>query len=355
MSGTSLDGIDASLVDFANGSPKVLGTVHEDFPSDFKAEAFSLLASGNNELHRAALLSNRLAGLYSAISRRVCVESGAKKEDVAAIGCHGQTVRHRPSDGYTVQINNPALTAELSGIRVIADFRTRDIAAGGQGAPLVPAFHEAVFRNPACYRVVLNLGGIGNVTVLKPGEETRGFDTGPANLLLDAWARRHLGKDFDQDGQWAGTGQLLSDLLAKMADHPYFARVPPKSCGAEEFNLEWLQTLLDGHESAADVQRTLVALTALSVTNGLEQWGGIPDEIYVCGGGARNPMVMMELGARMPTVKIQATDELGLPAESVESVAFAWLAYRHCQGESGNLPAVTGASGPRILGASYPA
>lgn len=355
MSGTSLDGVDAALVNFDDEGMSLVATTHRPFPQPIREEAFALLSPTGNELHRTALLANRLSLEYAEAAISTCRTAGLGPKDVIALGCHGQTLRHRPHDGYTTQINNPALLAELSGIRVIADFRSRDIAAGGQGAPLVPAFHDARFRNAGRRRVILNLGGIANVTILAPDRQTLGFDTGPANMLMDSWIRRHLDKDFDADGCWASLGTVQSGLLAKLMTHPFLSLPPPKSCGAEEFNLGWLDDILKGDEAPVDVQRTLAAFTASSVANALAQWSGQVDELYLCGGGARNPVVHADLAAALPGTRIGTTDDLGVPAESVEAIAFAWLAYRHCAGLPGNLPAVTGARGLRILGASWPA
>ena len=355
MSGTSLDGVDGTLVDFSAGGVRLIGTAHLAFPADLKSEALALLTASADELHRTALLGNRLAHLYAETVAAVITHSGRSIEDIVAIGCHGQTLRHQPVHGYTLQANNPALLAELSGIRVIADFRSRDIAAGGQGAPLVPAAHDALFRSASRHRVMVNLGGIANITDLKPGYPTRGFDTGPANMLMDAWARRHLGVDYDADGRWAASGRVQAELLARLMQHPYLALPPPKSCGAEQFHLGWLDSQTGDQYAPADVQATLAAYSVNSIKKALRDWCGLPDELYLCGGGARNPQLAAGLAAALPGVKVGTTDDLGIAAEWVEAVAFAWLARQHCLGLPGNLPAVTGAKGLRILGASYPA
>lgn len=355
MSGTSLDGADAVLVDFSSETPCVRATTHLPYPSGLRRDLLALHVSGSDELHRAAMLGQELARIYADAVSRVLGNAGIAAAEVRAIGCHGQTIRHQPRLGYTIQINNPALLAELSGIRVVADFRSRDISAGGQGAPLVPAFHEALFRDPRRHRVILNIGGIANLTDLEPGRPVRGFDCGPGNMLLDAWVQRHLGEDYDADGRWAASGRPLPALLDRLLDHPFLAEEPPKSCGREQFNLGWLDTLLTGAEAPADVQATLLALTATAIARAVRRWCGHVDDIHVCGGGARNPALMEKLAELMPDGHVATTDDLGLPAAWVEAVAFAWLARRTLDGLPGNLPEVTGARGARVLGAIYPA
>jgi anhydro-N-acetylmuramic acid kinase len=353
MSGTSLDGIDAVLVRFGDHPPLCAATHYRPFPDDLRREALELHRSGADELRRAALLANRLAREYAAAVHSLLADAGVASGAVTAVACHGQTVRHAPADGYTLQLNNPALLAELTGITVIADFRGRDLAAGGQGAPLVPAFHDDLFRHPTRHRVALNIGGIANVTDLPPGRPTRGFDCGPGNMLLDAWTQRHLGKPYDQDGAWAGSGKVLPDLLDRLLGHPFLAAQPPKSCGREQFDLGWLQGNLAGDEAPVDVQATLVQLTARSVARAIDRWCGAPGELFVCGGGAHNKALLAALAAELPRVRLALTDELGLPADWVEAAAFAWLGRRTLLGLPGNLPEVTGARGPRILGAIY--
>lgn len=355
MSGTSLDGIDAALVDFSRNQPVCIATAYLPYPPELKQETLVLQSSGNDELRRAALLANRLAELYAAAVDLLLSQAGIPAAAVRAVGCHGQTVRHVPGRGYTLQLNNPALLAELTGITVVADFRSRDIAAGGQGAPLVPAFHDAVFRAPTLQRAILNIGGIANVTNLKPGATVRGFDCGPGNMLLDAWIRRHLDQAYDADGTWASQGRVLPDLLARLLAHEFFAMAPPKSCGREQFGLPWLEGQLHGNESPADVQATLVQLTAASIAQAIGRWCGAPDELWLCGGGAHNSRLLAALRELLPDALIDKTDALGLPVDWVEAVAFAWLARRTLLGEPGNLPAVTGAAGPRVLGGIYPA
>lgn len=355
MSGTSLDGVDAALVSFATAQPRCLATHYRKHDEGLRSELLAIQEPGPDELRRAALLANRLADIYADAVNALLAEAGLAATAVRAIGCHGQTVRHVPADGYTLQLNNPARLAEKTGIAVVADFRSRDIAAGGQGAPLVPACHDALFRTPDCHRVIVNIGGIANLTDLAPGRPTGGFDCGPGNMLLDAWAARHLGVPYDDEGRWAGQGLILETLLAQLCQHPFFASPPPKSCGREEFGSAWLDRMLNGDERPADVQATLVALTAKTIADAITRWCGRPAELFVCGGGAHNSAIMSALLARLPGMRVGSTDMLGLPADWVEAVAFAWLAYRTLHHLPGNLPQVTGARGPRMLGAVYPA
>jgi anhydro-N-acetylmuramic acid kinase len=354
MSGTSLDGVDATLVDFSSATPRVLATAYQPYAADLRRMAMELQARGDDELHRAAMLGNALAHAYADVVNRLLASAGLAAGDIRAIGCHGQTVRHQPGLGYTVQVNNPALLAELSGITVVADFRSRDIAAGGQGAPLVPAFHAAMFSSPDAHRTILNLGGIANVTDLAPGRPVRGFDCGPGNMLLDAWCERHLGKPYDEGGSWAAGGTALPGLLDHLLADPYFASPPPKSCGRDEFNLAWLDSRIEPAWDARDVQATLLELTVQSVLRSIDLWLGRPDAIHVCGGGARNAALMARLETLAAPCRVASTDSLGLPADVVEAAAFAWLAWRTLENAAGNLPQVTGARGARVLGAIYP-
>lgn len=355
MSGTSLDGVDAALVKFSGAVPSILATAYRPYPGDLREQILSLHQDQRNELHLALVLANQLAQVYAQAVRAVLDQGAVSASAILALGCHGQTVRHQPGHGYSLQLNNPALLAELSGIAVVADFRSRDIAAGGQGAPLVPAFHDALFRDAARHRVILNIGGIANLTDLAPGRPTCGFDCGPGNLLLDAWAQRHLGRPFDEGGGWAQTGKVQMELLARLLAHGFFALAPPKSCGREQFNLSWLATCLSGTEAPADVQATLTALTATTAQRAILRSSGPPEELYICGGGAHNIALLRQLERLLPTTVVKTTEALGLQADWVEAVAFAWLAHRTLAGLPGNLPEVTGARGPRILGAIYPA
>lgn len=349
MSGTSVDGVDAVLADFANERVQTLGHVHVPFTPALRATLQGLMQSGADEIERAGDASVALAQTYAAAVQSLLVKCGLQAKDVAAIGAHGQTIRHRPERGFTWQLNHPALLSELTGVAVVADFRSRDVAAGGQGAPLVPAFHAAVFQGDAP-RAVVNIGGIANVTLLPAKgalEPVHGFDTGPGNTLLDAWCERHTGKAFDEGGAWGATGTVHQVLLGALLADPYFSQPAPKSTGRERFNLAWLDAALarEGAVIAApDVQATLTALTAQSIRLAI---GDLP--AFVCGGGAYNTALMQQLpGAR-------STASLGVDPMQVEALAFAWLA-RQCFGSApGNVPAVTGARGGRILGAVYPA
>jgi anhydro-N-acetylmuramic acid kinase len=357
MSGTSLDGIDAVVADFSDGRGAILASTHIDFPSGLKRELLALQVSGDDEIVRAARAANGLADLYAHGLRTVCLAAGVEAHDVIAAGVHGQTVRHRPHEGWTLQVNNPARVAERAYMTVVADFRARDIAAGGQGAPLVPAFHAAMFARPDRHRVIANLGGIANITDLPPHGTVSGFDTGPANVLLDLWSARHRGMAFDADGAWAASGTVDEALLATLLAEPYFAAPPPKSTGRDLFNASWLDGALgtmrwQGREH--DVQATLAAFTARSLADAIRTHCADAREILVCGGGARNRDLMRRIAAELPALHVADTDTVGVASDHVEALAFAWLAREALAGRPGNLPAVTGASGLRVLGAIHP-
>lgn len=354
MSGTSLDGVDAVLADFVTFPPKVSATYFLPYPRDLSARLLSLQNMGGNEIHIAAMIGNELADLYHQAIVGLLDRASVSSKAVRAIGCHGQTVRHNPSDGYSLQLGNPALLAELSEITVVADFRSRDIAAGGQGAPLVPAFHEAVFHSTEAHRIILNVGGIANVTNLKPGCSTIGFDTGPGNMLLDAWVQQNTEASFDAGGRWASGGHLIPALLDALLAHPFFSMAPPKSCGRDQFNIDWLKANLSGGESEQDVQSTLLELSAISIISAIDSWCGRPDELIVCGGGAHNTALMERLSILLQQTRVVTSDLLGIGVDWMEALAFAWLARQALKGQPGNLPAVTGARGERILGAIYP-
>ncbi|GAB3264738.1 anhydro-N-acetylmuramic acid kinase [Chitinimonas naiadis] len=356
MSGTSLDGIDAALVDFATGQPRLQASLLLPFPPALRAELLALQAPTDNELDRTAQAENALADLYAEAVAQLLRQSQLPASAIAAIGMHGQTIRHRPERGYTLQIGNAARLAELSGITVVSDFRNRDIAAGGQGAPLVPAFHQGIFGGPV-HRVILNIGGIANVTDLPLDGAVRGWDTGPGNVLLDGWIARHQGHAYDADGRWARTGQVSETLLAVLLAAPYFAAPPPKSTGRDLFHLAWLDEQLAHLPTldTADVQATLLAFTARSIATEIDRQASGAAEIYVCGGGARNGALMEAIRQLLAPRHLVSTEKLGLHPDWVEAVAFAWLARRCLGGQPGNLPAVTGAKGARVLGAIYPA
>lgn len=364
MSGTSLDGVDAVLVDFSppdGPSLRVRAHAHRPFPADLAEELLALNAPSHDELHRAALAANALARAYAGVVGDVLAQAGIEPHDVRAIGVHGQTVRHRPREfdgtGYTLQLNNPALLAELSGIDVVADFRSRDVAAHGQGAPLVPAFHRAVFARPGETVAVLNIGGISNLTSLLADGSTVGFDCGPGNALMDHWCRRHTGHPFDDDGAWAAGGRADGDLLAALQAEAYFDLPPPKSTGRDLFNPAWLESRLRARQAPApaDVQATLAELTAWACAEAVRQESPDANELLVCGGGAFNGYLMRRLAARLPGRSVRRTDDVGLGAHQVEAAAFAWLARAFFDRRPGNLVTATGADGPRVLGALYPA
>lgn len=351
MSGTSLDGVDGVLVDLESGRPRHLAGAHHAFTPGLRDELLALNTPGGDELARAARAANGLSECYATTVKALLAQvPGA---GVCAIGCHGQTVRHQPGDGYTIQLVNGALLAELTGIDVVCDFRSRDIAAGGEGAPLVPAFHQAVFADAGAHRVIVNLGGIANLTNLPASGAVTGFDCGPGNLLLDAWTQRHRNAPFDRDGAWAASGRVMPALLARLRDDDFFARTPPKSSGRDLFNPAWLARHLAGNENAADVQATLLALTAGTITDAITRFCTGAGEVFLCGGGARNNALVGALSQRLSPRQVAITDSLGINAEHVEATAFAWLAKRTLESQAGNLPAVTGARGPRILGAIY--
>lgn len=356
MSGTSMDGVDAVLAEFApNGALTVRCHHHEPMPPALRAELLALNRSADDELHRAALAANALARLYADATRALLGAGGFGADAVRAVGAHGQTVRHRPELGYTAQLLNGALLAEIAGIDVVCDFRSRDVAAGGQGAPLVPAFHAALFQRPGFAQAVLNLGGIANLTLLHADGAVGGFDCGPANMLLDLWTQRHLGREYDAAGLWAASGAVDAALLARMLADPYFGRPPPKSTGRDLFDAAWLERQLDGRASPVDVQATLAELSARAAAQALRRH--LPDagRLLVCGGGAFNAHLMRRLAALLPGVPVTSTAEAGLPPMQIEAAAFAWLAHAFTVRVSANRCEVTGARGPRVLGALYPA
>ena len=357
MSGTSMDGVDAVVADFAPteaGPCALLSAAHTPFAPDLAAELAALQRSGDDELARAARAANALADTYAQAIEAALGLAGIAAADVVAAGVHGQTLRHRPDEGWTLQLNNPARIAERTGLPIVADFRSRDIAAGGEGAPLVPAFHAALFGGRH-QRSIVNIGGIANVTDLPVRGEVRGFDTGPGNVLLDLWHARHHGAGFDRDGAWARTGRVDGPLLTALLAEPYFARVPPKSTGRDLFDADWLAARLAGREVApADIQATLVALTARTIADAIAAHCGASEEVLICGGGAKNLALMKALAALLAPRATATTAAHGVAVEHVEALAFAWLAREALGGRPGNLPAVTGARGARVLGAIYP-
>lgn len=357
MSGTSLDGIDAVLADFGGAQPRTLAHVYRPFAPALRDALLALNQRGDDELHRAALAGADLARASAAAVHALLQAAGVTAAEVRAIGSHGQTVRHQPALGYTIQLDAPALLAELTGIDVVADFRSRDVAAGGQGAPLVPAFHAAMF-GAARARAIVNIGGIANITRLPAaGQGTvTGFDCGPGNVLLDLWAQRHLDRPYDADGAFAASGRVSETLLQALRAEPFFALAAPKSTGRDLFNAAWLDEKLASHAAlpVADVQATLTALTAHGIAGAIADHATDATEVIVCGGGARNATLMAMLKRLCAPRALRSSDALGIPAEHVEALAFAWLARAHIEGRSANLPDVTGARGARRLGALYP-
>ena len=371
MSGTSLDGADGVLVDFSGDKLRVAATASEPFTENFRAELLALNTPSHNELHRAALAGNELAAVYAQVVATLLQKAGTQgitANRISAIGAHGQTVRHQPQRiaaepakaGYTIQLNNPSLLAELTGLDVVADFRSRDVAAGGQGAPLVPAFHQGVFGRADAAVAVLNLGGISNLSLLPPSGAllpVLGFDCGPGNALMDAWCQQRTGQPFDAAGVWAKSGQLIPALLASLLDEAYFSFPIPKSTGRDLFSLTWLEEKLQPfiNERPQDIQNTLTEFTASACVAGINSYGKESKELIVCGGGAFNLHLLQRLQAGLPWLRVSTSDQHGLPPLQVEAAAFAWLARQMLQRLPGNLPGVTGAAGLRVLGALYPA
>ncbi|MER1968763.1 anhydro-N-acetylmuramic acid kinase [Castellaniella sp. GW247-6E4] len=356
MSGTSTDGVDGVLAEFEGAAIQIAAAASLPLPAELRRDLLALNATGLDELARAARAANGLADCYAQIVERLLAESGLAPAGVRAIGAHGQTVRHAPEAGYTLQINAPARLAERTGIAVVADFRSRDVAAGGQGAPLVPAFHAAWFGDRPG-RAILNLGGIANVTLL--GEPVRGFDTGPANMLMDAWAQRHLGQPYDRDGTWAASGHCHAGLLARLRGEPWFSLAPPKSTGRDLFSPDWLRAHLEatpGTKQLApeDVQATLLMLSVVTIAEAIDRHAPDTHEVLACGGGALNTALMTALDQALPC-RLASTAEHGMPVQSVEALAFAWLARAHIHGHPACLPAVTGARHATIAGCLYPA
>ncbi len=363
MSGTSLDGVDGVLAEIGPPLtlPRVRAHAHLAMPSALRSELLALNSPGADELHRAALAANALVRCYAEVVSRLLEQAGAAAAEVAAIGAHGQTVRHRPQEfdgsGYTVQLMNGALLAELCGIAVVCDFRSRDVAAGGQGAPLAPAFHAACFGSPGGERALLNLGGIANLTLLRGDGGVLGFDCGPANLLLDLWCQRHRGAPYDAGGAWAAGGTVDAGLLDRLLADPYFNRLPPKSTGRDLFDAAWLDAALGARPvEPQDVMATLAEFSARTVADALARHAPDTRQVRVCGGGAYNAHLLARIGALLGSgVDVASTEAVGVPPDQVEALAFAWLASEFMAHRAGNLPQVTGARGPRRLGACYPA
>ena len=353
MSGTSLDGTDAVACRFEGNEVQFLAHAHLPYSQALRKNLLGLLTPGSDEINRCGKIGIQLVHFYARTVDELLKKLQCKPSEIAAIGVHGQTIRHCPQSGFTVQLNNPALLAELTGIDVIADFRSRDMSAGGEGAPLVPAFHACIFSAPKA-RAIVNIGGIANVTLLS-GNKVLGFDCGPGNTLMDIWVQKHCGLLFDEDARWAQKGKINNELLQALLSDPYFSRKPPKSTGREYFNENWLLKRYPDLLSLPpeDVQRTLAVLTAQGILRSVNQTQPETKELFICGGGALNPLLIEEL--KKSSYSVQSTMALGVDPMHVESMAFAWLAFRFVNKKAGNLPAVTRARGERILGALYPA
>lgn len=369
MSGTSLDGADGVLASIdAHGHIQVKAHAFVAFDASFKATLMALNQSGPDELHLSALAGNQIARHYAEVVHDLLQQSSMSAHGVTAIGAHGQTVRHRPlafdgdaakqqaAVGYTLQLNNPSLLAELTGVDVVADFRNRDLAAGGQGAPLVPAFHQGVFAQPDACVAVLNIGGISNISVLRPGAVVTGWDCGSGNALMDFWCATHTGQPFDRNGDWAATGQVNAALLAALLTEPFLQDAPPKSTGRDLFNPAWLAQHVQSRVdlSAVDVQATLTEYTALACAHDVQRHACDASSLVVCGGGALNGHLMARLAHHLPQLQVLSSEARGLPPLQVEAAAFAWLAFKTLRREPASLPSVTGARGARVLGAIYP-
>jgi anhydro-N-acetylmuramic acid kinase len=355
MSGTSIDGADAVLADFSRGAPRARAFATVPFEADLRERILALCAPGGDTLDLAGSVRVDLARVYAAAAEQALDDAGVAPKQVRAIGCHGQTVRHRPERGFTIQLNDAARLAELSGIDVVADFRSRDVAAGGQGAPLVPAFHEAVFRQQGIARAIVNIGGIANVTWLPGSGPILGFDCGPGNVLMDAWTLRHRKERFDADGGWASMGCCNADLLEAFMAEPFLALPPPKSTGRELFDEAWLDRRVASGAQPGDVQATLAEYTALSIVRAIDRFCPFTEEIFLAGGGARNAYLVSRIRHAAAPRRVDTTDALGIPTGLVEPLAFAWLAMKCVKREPVDMTSITGALAPRVLGAIYPA
>lgn len=360
MSGTSLDGIDVALVDMSDKQVKLVASHCYPIPEEIRQQLTEICVNKHATLQQLGEIDHRLGHLYADVIHDLLVKNHLHPESIQAIGCHGQTIFHSPNSPYpfTMQIGDANIIAARTKITTIADFRRKDMAFGGQGAPLVPAFHQAIFADKTKHRVILNIGGISNFTVISPQHTLTGYDTGPGNTLLDAWIYQHQGKTYDKDAQWALGGQIDPALLSHLLDDPYFALAAPKSTGRELFNLAWLNKKLAGCTlSPQDIQATLVELTVVSVVNELKKLNLTPDlacELLVCGGGARNIMIMQRFAEHLKQWSVKTTNDLGVDIDYVEAMAFAWLAHQRIHGLAGNVPEVTGAIQAISLGAIYP-
>ncbi len=358
MSGTSLDAIDAIAIDFSEPQPKIICHHDIDYPNAIKSDIRKISQnSGQISLQTLGELDYKLGIYYAQIVNELLSKANLNAKDITAIGSHGQTIFHSPAKKhpFSMQIGNGNIIAAKTGIPCITDFRGMDIAVGGQGAPLAPAFHQALFSSTSENRIILNLGGIANISVLsKSGRNIIGYDTGPANTLMDVWVHKHLGKKYDKNGQWTRSGTIYQPLLTMLLDDPYFALSPPKSTGTEYFHLAWLNQIIQKLPTTlnpVDIQATLCELTAISVANDIKKH--LVDSIYVCGGGAENVFLLERIQHLLPHIKITSTTDLGIDSQLVEASCFAWLAYQYTLKKPGNLPSVTGARMPAILGSLY--
>lgn len=363
MSGTSVDGLDCALIEIDGGGVRLLQTLRQDIPAEVREQIATLSHSGPGEIEQLGTLDRRLGQLFGSAVLALLDEASVSAADISAIGSHGQTIRHRPPSGghseaesFSLQIGDPNTIAETTGITTVADFRRRDIAAGGEGAPLAPAFHLGAFGAQGVNRAVINIGGIANASLLAGNSLLAGFDTGPGNTLLDHWIARQQQQPYDRNGDWAASGELIPDLLARLLAHPYLQLRGPRSTGKEAFNLPWLYDLLSGLPDfrPEDVQATLSQFTAQTIATALEHAGLEIAEAYVCGGGAHNGDLMARIDRALPNCKLASTAALGIDPDWVEAATFGWLAWRTLAGLPGNAPEVTGAGGTRVLGAIYP-
>ena len=363
MSGTSLDAIDAVLIRIGDkGGLEVISMLTTKYPEHITGQLRNLISGKTESLHALCSVDTELGEIYANVTLDLLSRSAYKPHDIMAIGCHGQTIRHQP-DGrnpYSLQIGNPSVVTEKTGITTVADFRARDIAAGGQGAPLVPAFHRAVFSDPEQQRIIVNIGGIANITMLpqlKRKETVSGYDTGPGNCLLDAWTLSCRGLNYDENGDWASSGQLDRTMLDSLLADKYFSKSSPKSTGTDYFNLDWLESTypLATEMNAEDVQATLAELSAHTIALHIIREGYDDNAIYLCGGGVHNEDLVERLRRHLPNTSILTTEAIGLDPDYVEATAYAWLAWCTMERQAGNLPAVTGARHPVILGGIFPA
>ncbi len=359
MSGTSMDGIDAALVELDGNRCTLIASHCAPLKQPLKERLERLCNQPHLAIQQLGELDIELGRLFAQAALSLIEKSGVDAAAITAIGSHGQTIFHAPGGPhpFSLQLGDPNTIAELTGITTVADFRQRDIAAGGEGAPLVPAFHEALFRSPDKNRVIINIGGIANITILPRHSErtSSGFDTGPGNTLMDAWSRQHIAQPFDSNGEWAQNNRIDNALLERLLDDPYFELPPPKSTGREYFNLEWLRERLRDETPPGEVQRTLLALTVESIAKAVERYAAETETLFICGGGAQNRFLMEQLRERLPHQSVNTTELLGTPPDWVEAVAFAWLAKQRLEGKPASLPSATGARHRTILGGIYAA